>query len=108
MNAIYYNWIRPKGRPNKLIKLEEEETWGYFVDLETSEAEQSLNKYEIQYQLSRYKPNLYTIQEEYHPQKQYIIFIHPNTLTFSASMIGLYILVYLFMQYHMQLYHGSQ
>ena len=107
MNTIYCNWITPKGRPNKLIKLEEEETWGYFVDLETSEAEQSLNKYEIQYQLNRYRPNLYTIQEEF-PRKQYIIFIHPNTITLSIAMFGLYVLVYLFMQYHMQIYHGLQ
>jgi hypothetical protein len=107
MNTIYYNWIRPKGRTNKLVKLEDEETWGFFVDLETSDIEQSLNKYEIQYQLNRYRPNLYTIEEE-SSRKQYIIFIHPNTITLSIAMFGLYVLVYLFMQYHMQIYHGLQ
>jgi hypothetical protein len=50
---------------------------------------------------------LYTIEEE-SSRKQYIIFIHPNTITLSIAMFGLYVLVYLFMQYHMQIYHGLQ
>lgn len=101
MKSIYYNWIRPTkqtGENNMLVKLDEtEETWGYFIDLETNDMIQCFNHNQFRNypkQIDKYRTKLYTIYEN-PTKKQYVVFVSSNTWVLSLGMAGIYILIYI-------------
>lgn len=104
MKSIYYNW-KKSGQPQK-NHMTDEETWGQFVDLEINDYYNNKYKINKHTNLIKYEPSLVTIQENVvNIQSKIIIYDSSYTLILSMSMLGLYILMQIFMQYVTK-YHG--
>ena len=99
MKSIYYNWKKPH-HPQKNYTTDEE-TWGQFVDLEINDFYNNKHKINKHTNLMKYEPSLLTIQENnvVNIQSKIIIYDSSSTLILSMSVVGLYILVQIFMQY---------
>ena len=99
MKSIYYNWKKPH-HPQK-NHTNDEETWGQFVDLEINDCYNNKHKINKHTNLIKYEPSLLTIQENnvVNIQSKIIIYDSSSTLILSMSVVGLYILVQIFMQY---------
>jgi hypothetical protein len=107
MKSIYYNWKQFQPPQNNYIFSKvEEETWGQFVDLEINDYKdrRKINKHT---NLMKYEPSLLTIQENnvVNIQSKVVIYDSSYTLILSMSVLGLYTLAQIFMQY-MTKYHG--
>ena len=99
MKSIYYNWKKSHDPQNKPIT--DEEAWGQFVDLEINDYYNN-NKHKINKHtnLMKYEPSLFSIQENIvNIQSKIIIYDSSYTLILSMSVLGLYVLVQIFMQY---------
>ena len=98
MKSIYYNWKKAHHPQNNNVS--EEETWGQFVDLEINDyynSKQKINKYT---NLMKYEPSLYPIQENVvNIQSKVIIYDSSYTFILSMSVLGLYTLMQIFIQY---------
>jgi hypothetical protein len=99
MKSIYYNWKKSHDPQNKPIT--DEEAWGQFVDLEINDYYNNKHKINKHTNLIKYEPSLLTIQENnvVNIQSKIIIYDSSSTLILSMSVLGLYILVQIFMQY---------
>jgi hypothetical protein len=109
MKSIYYNWKNSSPpHPPQNNPMHAEETWGQFVDLEINDYynDRHKNYHKNKHNnLMKYEPSLYTIQENIvNIQSKLIIYDSSYTLLLSMSVLGLYTLVQIFMQY-MTKYH---
>jgi len=105
MKSIYYNWKKSHDPQKNLAT--DEETWGQFVDLEINDycndKKRKINKYT---KLMKYEPSLFSIQENIvNIQSKVIIYNSSYTLILSMSVIGIYTLMQIFIQYITK-YHG--
>jgi len=107
MKSIYYNWKNSRPPPPQNNPINEEETWGQFVDLEINDYYKDRRHKKNQYNnLMKYEPSLLTIQENVvNIQSKVIIYHSSYTFILSMSVLGLYTLVQIFMQY-VSNYHG--
>jgi len=100
MKSIYYNWKKSRPPYPQNTPMSDEETWGQFVDLEINDyynSKQKINKYT---NLIKYEPSLYPIQENIvNIQSKVIIYDSSYTLILSMSVLALYTLAQIFMQY---------
>jgi hypothetical protein len=105
MKSIYYNWKKHKDTQKNTIT--DEEAWGQFVDLEINDYCNIKRKINKHTNLIRYEPSLLTIQENnvVNIQSKVIIYDSSYMLILSMSVLGLYTLVQIFMQYIAK-YHG--
>jgi len=106
MKSIYYNWKNFRLPQNNPVS--NEETWGQFVDLEINDyyndRHDKKNKHT---NLMKYEPSLFTIQENVvNIQSKVIIYDSSYTFILSMSLLGLYTLVQIFMQYVLK-YHAE-
>ncbi len=103
-SIYYYNWKNSRHPQNNPIT--EEEAWGQFVDLEINDYCNKKHKINKHTNLIKYEPSLLTIQENVvNIQSKVIIYDSSYTLILSMSVLGLYTLVQIFMQYTTK-YHG--
>ena len=103
MKSFYYNWIKFYFAQDKSMSSPIcEETWGQFVDLEIND---NIEKYNNKYKsppcntLVKYEPSLVGIQEN-------AINVHKDdnpsdTFEWSISLLGLYTMVNIGIQYFM-------
>jgi hypothetical protein len=107
MKSIYYNWKNahdPQKNPTT-----DEEAWGQFVDLEINDYYNDRRKINKYTNLIKYEPSLFSIQENnniVNIQSKIIIYDSSYMFILSMSVIGLYTLVQIFMQY-MTKYHAD-
>ena len=98
MKSIYYSWKKPHDTQKN--PMTDEEVWGQFVDLEINDYYNNKHKINKHTNLIKYEPSLLTIQENVvNIQSKIIIYDSSYTLILSMSVLGLYILVQIFMQY---------
>lgn len=99
MKSIYYNWKKSHDPQKNLMT--DEETWGQFVDLEINDYYNNRYKINKHTNLIKYEPSLFSIQENtiVNIQSKVIIYDSSYMLILSVSVLGLYILVQIFMQY---------
>ena len=108
MKSIYYNWknFRPPYPPQN-TPMSDEETWGQFVDLEINDYYNNKRKINKYTNLIKYEPSLYAIQENVvNIQSKIIIYDSSYILILSMSVIGLYAIAQIFMQYASKYHHG--
>lgn len=105
MKSIYYNWKKSHDPYNTTMN--DEETWGQFVDLEINDYCNNRHKINKHTNFIKYEPSLHTIQENniVNIQSKIIIYDSSYTLILSMSILALYTFVQIFMQY-MRKYHG--
>lgn len=105
MKSIYYNWKKPHDTQKN--PMTDEEVWGQFVDLEINDYYNNKHKINKHTNLIKYEPSLLTIQENnvVNIQSKVIIYDSSYMLILSMSVLGLYTLVQIFMQYVTK-YHG--
>ena len=99
MKSIYYNWKKPHDTQKN--PMTDEEVWGQFVDLEINDYYNNKHKINKHTNLIKYEPSLLTIQENnvVNIQSKVIIYDSSYMLILSMSVLGLYTLVQIFMQY---------
>jgi hypothetical protein len=106
MKLIYYNWKNSRPPPPQKNSMTDEETWGQFVDLEINDYYKDRHKKNQYNNLMKYEPSLLTIQENVvNIQSKIIIYHSSYTFILSMSLLGLYTIVQIFMQY-ISNYHG--
>ena len=106
MKSTYYNWKKPHDTQKN--SMTDEEVWGQFVDLEINDYYNNKHKINKHTNLIKYEPSLLTIQENnvVNIQSKVIIYDSSYMLILSMSVLGLYTLVQIFMQYVTK-YHGG-
>ena len=103
MKSTYYNWkqshpLHPQNNP--MFSKAEEETWGQFVDLEINDYYNKRYKINKHTNLIKYEPSLYAIQENVvNIQSKIIIYDSSYIIILSMSVLGLYAIAQIFMQY---------
>ena len=99
MKSIYHNW--KKSHDPQKNSMTDEETWGQFVDLEINDYYNNRYKINKHTNLIKYEPSLFSIQENtiVNIQSKVIIYDSSYMLILSMSVLGLYTLVQIFMQY---------
>jgi len=109
MKSIYNNWKKSHEPESQKNPITDEEAWGQFVDLEINDYYNNKYKINKHTNLMKYEPSLFTIQENNNVvniQSKVIIYDSSYTLILSMSVLGLYTLVQIFMQYVTK-YHGN-
>jgi|688.fasta_scaffold292375_2 hypothetical protein len=108
MKSTYYNW--KKSHPPYYAQntpTTEEDTWGQFVDLEINDYYNKTRKINKYTNLMKYEPSLYAIQENVvNIQSKIIIYDSSYTLILSMSVLGLYTIAHIFVQYVWKYHHG--
>lgn len=100
MKSIYYNWKKTHHQDSQKNHMTDGETWGQFVDLEINDYYKDRYKINKHTNLIKYEPSLYTIQENVvNIQSKIIIYDSSYTLIFSMSVLGLYAIAHIFVQY---------
>ena len=107
MKSIYYNLKKSHHPDPQKNHMTDGETWGQFVDLEINDYYNKRYKINKHTNLIKYEPSLYTIQENVvNIQSKIIIYDSSYTLIFSMSVLGLYAIAHIFMQYASKYHYG--
>jgi hypothetical protein len=107
MKSIYYNWKKSHDPYPQKNSMTDGETWGQFVDLEINDSYNNRHKINKYTNLIKYEPSLFSIQETnvVNIQSKVIIYDSSYAVILSMSILGLYTLVQIFVQY-MTKYHS--
>ena len=107
MKSIYNNWKKSHDPVSQKNPMTDEEAWGQFVDLEINYYYNNKHKINKHTNFIKYEPSLLTIQENVvNIQSKVIIYDSSYMLILSMSVLGLYTLVQIFMQYVTK-YYGN-